>query len=384
MKFLDIFNEIEKGNYALTDEAVYSSIKNSDEMIPLYGGNQSHKSTDRRVSITAKTKKGEQIKIFNGEGIIISLDGSAGSMTYKNGEKFALNHHAGFITLRKDKKNAVSLEFFSIFFQNFYRSLGISDGSKTLSLEQIYSEEIEIPSYEIQVRIMKQLNPIMEKMNIILNLKEHYNDIMQKNISFDYENLNREVLISEVLRYCSRNDNLSEEGIYNRKPTGNKYIEVLSGATNKISYGRIDINSDGIHYLEDKQCIHLVSRGNAGKLRYIDKGTYATNTNAFLLYLKDEYKKEMNIDTYEKEKTILNFLIIYLQPIFFELTTSSDLSVFPLTEVMTNLHVPEISYSDRLKEIVETYEKIFKLVDEIDKIEEGYTNLLDKEILSIK
>ena len=231
---------------------------------------------------------------------------------------------------------------------------------------------------------MKQLNPIMEKMNIILNLKEHYNDIMQKNISFDYENLNREVLISEVLRYCSRNDNLSEEGIYNRKPTGNKYIEVLSGATNKISYGRIDINSDGIHYLEDKQCIHLVSRGNAGKLRYIDKGTYATNTNAFLLYLKDEYKKEMNIDTYEKEKTILNFLIIYLQPIFFELTTSSDLSVFPLTEVMTNLHVPEISYSDRLKEIVETYEKIFKLVDEIDKIEEGYTNLLDKEILSIK
>ena len=55
--------------------------------------------TDRRISVSAKTKKGATIKIFSGEGIIISLDGSAGSMTYKNGEKFALNHHAGFITL---------------------------------------------------------------------------------------------------------------------------------------------------------------------------------------------------------------------------------------------------------------------------------------------
>ena len=48
MKFLEVFNEIEKGNYALTDEAMYASIKNSDKMIPLYGGNQSHKYTDRR------------------------------------------------------------------------------------------------------------------------------------------------------------------------------------------------------------------------------------------------------------------------------------------------------------------------------------------------
>ena len=34
MKFLEVFNEIEKGNYALTDEAMYASIKNSDKMIP--------------------------------------------------------------------------------------------------------------------------------------------------------------------------------------------------------------------------------------------------------------------------------------------------------------------------------------------------------------
>ena len=43
MKFLDVFNEIDKGNYALTDEAIYASLQNGDELIPLYGGNKEHK-----------------------------------------------------------------------------------------------------------------------------------------------------------------------------------------------------------------------------------------------------------------------------------------------------------------------------------------------------
>ena len=70
MRFLDVFNEIEKGNYALTDEAVYASIQNGDDYIPLYGGNKSHCSTERRISISAKTKKGVPITVFSGEGII--------------------------------------------------------------------------------------------------------------------------------------------------------------------------------------------------------------------------------------------------------------------------------------------------------------------------
>ena len=58
MKFLDVFNEIEKGNYALTDEAIYASLQNGDELVPLYGGNKEHITTERRISVSAKTKKG--------------------------------------------------------------------------------------------------------------------------------------------------------------------------------------------------------------------------------------------------------------------------------------------------------------------------------------
>ena len=119
MKFLDVFNEIQKGDYALTDEAVYASLQNGDELIPLYGGNKEHTTAERKISVSAKTKKGTSITVFSGQGIIISLDGSAGSMTYKNGERFALNHHAGFITLRKEAEDKINLEYLSIFLQNF-------------------------------------------------------------------------------------------------------------------------------------------------------------------------------------------------------------------------------------------------------------------------
>lgn len=57
MKFLDVFNEIEKGNYSLTDEAIYASLQNNDELVPLYGGNKEHRTTERQISISAKTKK---------------------------------------------------------------------------------------------------------------------------------------------------------------------------------------------------------------------------------------------------------------------------------------------------------------------------------------
>lgn len=183
MKFLDVFNEIEKGNYALTDEAIYASLQNNDTLIPLYGGNKEHNSTDRKISISARTKNGVPITVFSGEGIIISLDGSAGSMTYKNGERFALNHHAGFITLRGNALEMVDLEYFSIFLQNFYREMGVSDGSKTLSLTQIYAEEFDLPDYSVQKRVLASLKAIKRKLLSIERIEEQYRNLLLKEIT---------------------------------------------------------------------------------------------------------------------------------------------------------------------------------------------------------
>lgn len=83
MKFLQVFNEVKKGNYALTEESIYASLQSGNELVPLYGGNKEHISREKMISVNTKNKKGNPVKIFSGEGIILSLDGSAGSMTYK-------------------------------------------------------------------------------------------------------------------------------------------------------------------------------------------------------------------------------------------------------------------------------------------------------------
>lgn len=182
MKFLEMFNEVEKGNFALTDEVIYNSIQNNDELVPLYGGNKSHEKADKYVSESTVTKEGKRITIFDGEGIIISLDGSSGSMTYKKGERFALNHHAGFISLKKGAEKLVRLEFFALFYQNFLRNLSVSDGSKTLSLAQLYSADFEIPDYDRQCRVLERLLPIRDKISRLEILKERYEKILAKEV----------------------------------------------------------------------------------------------------------------------------------------------------------------------------------------------------------
>ena len=95
-KFLDIFTPIQKGNFGLTDEAIYKSIQCGGQFIPVYGGTQEHNIAYRFISEHGKTKYDEPITIFNGDGIIISLDGSSGCMTYKTPERFALNMRDSF------------------------------------------------------------------------------------------------------------------------------------------------------------------------------------------------------------------------------------------------------------------------------------------------
>jgi hypothetical protein len=178
INFLDIFDEIKKGNQKLTDEAIYQSLQQTGDLVPLWGGNQEHETISRKIPENGRTKDGEEITIFDGEGIIISLDGSAGSMTYKNGQKFALNHHAGFFKVKKGNENAILPEFFAIFYQNKFREMSVSEGSKTLSLKQLYSTDFNIPDIEEQKYIMKKLKPILNKKKYLTEIQNQINKVL--------------------------------------------------------------------------------------------------------------------------------------------------------------------------------------------------------------
>jgi restriction endonuclease S subunit len=374
MKFLDLFNEITKGDFALTDEAVYASIQNNDELVPLYGGNKEHSFTDRKVSISAKTKKGNQITIFSGEGIIISLDGSAGSMTYKKGEKFALNHHAGFITLKPEMRNRVSIKYFALFFQNFYRSLSVSEGSKTLSLDLIYGKEIDLPAYDIQVDIVKTLQEPFRRLRLLSFLKERYIEIFNKEIVFKYNSFQaKNVPINECISYMSGNSGLTEEFIYHTLQIEGARFKVLSSATeDRTMMGKVplcELNGKVIKVFEKAKGLLVTRNGKAGRTRYLERGNYTINDHAYILFVKDTCKFEID----------LKWLSIQYRTTFLEYASSSDNGTWNMTGFFqhTILDIPHISEQKR---VVTHFEKIEQRINSIEVIEYKFNELLSKEI----
>lgn len=370
MKFLDVFNEIEKGNYALTDEAIYVSLQNGDELIPLYGGNKEHKTTDRRISISAKTKKGATIKIFSGEGIIISLDGSAGSMTYKNGEKFALNHHAGFITLRKDAVDKVNLEYFSLFLQNFYREMGVSDGSKTLSLEQVYAEEFTLPDYNVQCNILNSLKPIKDKLDALIRVKNHCYELINKELTPEYSQYQgKQIEISKCIDYMSGSSKLTEEMNYQRlKIDGDKYL-LLTGATVKENTYVTLNETVNVPKFEQRDGLLVTRKGKAGNVRYLPKGRYTLNDDAYILYERDDSEYKIN----------LQWLSIQYKQEFLLHASNSDNGTWNMTGFFECTKVDIPSFDEQLS-VVNNYNALLRRIKTIETIENQYYELIAKEI----
>ncbi len=374
MKFLDLFNEIEKGNYALTDEAIYYSIQDNDERIPLWGGNKSHIKVDRMVSKSAKTKNGQQIKIFSGEGIIISLDGSSGSMTYKKGEVFALNHHAGFITVRSDKRDLINLEYFSLFYQNFYRSIAISDGSKTLSLKQIYTEEFEIPSIDIQNRIMSSLREVKEAMEKLDNLKPMLMDVLEQEVTINYTSYQaKDVRIVKVIDYMSGNSGLTEEVIYQSlQNTGTRYKVLSSSTEDSTMMGEIpmcEINGKPLKVFSSKKGLLVTRNVKAGRTKLLDKGNYTINDHAYVLFVRDDCPYDID----------LRWLAIQYKSEFLLYSSNSDNGTWNMTGFFKATKIDIPSTQEQLQ-LINLWGKAELLVKTIDKLQLRVDDLLSKEI----
>ena len=191
-----------------------------------------------------------------------------------------------------------------------------------------------------------------------------------------------QIKLHKIASYISRNDCLSEQGIYNfENNSSSGKITVLSGASENIFYGVIPHVTDGIHFLDKKQGLHIVTRGKAGQLTYLPKSSYAANTNAFIIYLKDDQKEQLSIITDEDESYYLKFLKIFLEPKFLEISSNSDVSVFPLTKVFEEFEIPHFILNDNMKDIVNKYEKINLVKNFLFEHMIITQNLLDKEII---
>lgn len=374
MKFLELFNHIEKGSHGFTDEAIYAAINNGDGVIPMYGGNNQHSTTDRYVSPSTQTVDGNTVKVFSGEGIIISLDGSAGSMTYKNGETFTLNHHAGFMTLTDEGKKKVNLVFFSYFMQSHYKSLSVSDGTKTLSLGQIYSDNFDLPDIKVQDRVIRRLLPVLDKTNQLSIVNERLQELLDKDYWGAYSTYQaKEVKISTCIGYISGNSGLTEEFLYNNIELPGERYRILSSATQEDNMlGEIPkckIAGRELKVFEDKEGLLVIRKGKAGTTQFLKPGKYTLNDDAYILYVKEDCPYEID----------LKWLAIQYKMEFLNYSSSSDNGTWNMTGFFKNV-VIDIPSIEEQKSLVEMFDRAEIYKDKINLIQAKIQNLLNKEI----
>jgi restriction endonuclease S subunit len=355
MKFLDLYEPIQKGDFGLTDEAVYKSIQYDENFVPLWGGKQEHVVEERFVSEKGRTKENKPVTIFQGDGIIISLDGSAGRMTFIQNKRFALNHHAGFFKVKKDAENLIDPEFFSLFYERQLEAASVSEGSKTLTTQQIYTMDFDIPMYDVQEQIMTNAKPILDKKKRIDQILRIINVLKSRVLSYDRTTYQAtEVPITKILDCQGGNSGLTEAYIYSQiQNTSKRIYRILTGSTNyetpqyiyKCKHPKNTLKD--ISIVDGKAVIHVVRKGKAGFAAFFDIGNYTLNDDAYLLYLREDVSYEVD----------LKWLTYVLKPRFLEYASSSDNGTWNKTAFFENVTVDLPEYSEQVH-IVKIYERL--------------------------
>lgn len=384
--------EILSGNSGITEEIIYSYTVDKRTKYQVLSSS-TIKETNLGFIPQCHNGKGNLISIFENKlGILVARNGKAGLMSFLDKGQYTINDHAYILYLKEEfkslnninneKDEEIFLKWFIYKHQNsLYEYSSNSDNGTWNKTGFMKFFEIEIDNKKTQSIYATRFNSINSLYNKLLTIDNKIELLLNKNISLDISKYEETVKLNQILSYASRNDALSEEGIYNNVRDENEgVISVLSGSLSQSVYGEIGINTNKVHYISNRQGLVVTSRGKAGKLRFLKKGTYATNTNAFIFYINDEIKNELNIRNEQDETKYLKFLKIYLEPIFINLSSNSDVSVFPLTKIFKEMELPFIKLNDEIKEIVNRYEKIYRIKktinSEIIKIEE----LLKKEL----
>jgi hypothetical protein len=374
-KFLEMFTPIQKGNFGLTDEAIYKTIQQGGQFIPVYGGTKQHTTTDRFVSNRGKTKYEQPITVFEGDGIIVSLDGSAGCMTHTPSRKFALNHHAGFYRVRSDAKDVIIPEFFSLFFQKQLQEESISEGSKTLGIRTIKAIDFAVPSLPVQQDVMALITPVLRIRQALTDLLTRIDSVKGRVPSVDYGDYQaRNVAVSVLLDCHSGNSGLTEQEIYRRILLEGQRYKVLSGSTSvETQLGSVpkgQLNGRELKVLQGQDGLLVVRKGKAGIIEYYPKGNYTLTDDAYFLTVKKDCRYEVD----------LKWLAAQYQHIFLSYSSSSDNGTWNKTQFFRNARIDVPKYREQL-DLAEKYDQLWAMELRVKEILARIATLFAKQVV---
>jgi len=107
---------------------------------------------------------------------------------------------------------------------------------------------------------------------------------------------------------------LTEEFIYTKLATKGTLYEVLSSSTTGMTrLGFVPMcvldNDRTLRVFEGKHGILVARNGRAGQMTYLKPGNYTINDHAYILSVRDDFKKVANISTPDDERRFLLWFI---------------------------------------------------------------------------
>lgn len=367
MKLKSIFRIIQ--GHQITDEEIYKSSGLGN--IPIYTSSN-------------ETKGYWDKAIINEQDLpCITYPSKANSgEAFIQDKLFDANNTAVLIPFPEWRKQLI-LEWVCLKLSTVFLDIATSkEGVSYLNREIVEEYDLEVPSIEIQEKELSYYKKLNSLKDSIESIRSEVNKLIQVNLLTD--NVPQEqIKLSKVFNYTSRNDALSEEGIYSRSQGlegAKEIIKVISGSTDNF-YGKIPLDYR-LHIVKGKPCLQVITRGHAGQIKFVDRGNYATNTNSMLLTIQEEQKGNLHIFDENQEEQMLKFFRIYLQPIFYEYCSSADLSVFPLTEAINEIMIPNFKFNKEIVEIVSKYDTLFFYDEKTSELLKNLNRLVGMQIIN--
>lgn len=168
--------DIKGGNSGLTEEFIYNNQPiNEEDAIVVYSSSTDEATNMGVISKNSKLK-GENIKCFKGPAAIIARNGQAGKVMFIEKGMFTINDHAYVLTVKPAYKKTIALEWFVDVAEKHTKNCVTSkDANGTFSKEVFLKEEIDVPEYLIQKKIVKKkkgLKLVYSKLNLLLKVIE--------------------------------------------------------------------------------------------------------------------------------------------------------------------------------------------------------------------
>lgn len=385
------FIKFNSGNSGLTNHFIYRNLpKNSKNSVIVFSPSKEKDKVMGYVDEEAQIKN-KNIKVYNGETILLVRKGSAGTMHYFNNCKYTINEDAYVLEVRKEYKDKINLQWFSFHFQKLFYNLSTSRGGNgTFSKTYAEKQVIEIPDLEIQEKELATFVKLESHIKSLTLVDNSIDTLLRKIISLEKEEV-QEYIIKDIFyldtgkrvlqRELYENIDIDEDNDENIIPIFSSGIELegLFGYASKIwlesdrflrkekanNSWEVWKNEIGESFIIDEPCITWNTDGNAGSLFYRDYKFFPTD-HCGVLIPKEEYKGKINLEFFK-----------YSQQYSFKQTTERG-----------NLHKEkmatqtfELPNKDIQDDICDKLNKLTNIQTEINKLKKSIYELMAKNIL---